>query len=367
MNKRLDKIEVKGFKSIKEMHIDLGPLNVLIGANGAGKSNFVSLFQIVNHIIQRRLQDYVGRHGGPKSLLHYGPKKTKELFVKLSFGNNAYQFSLVPTVENTLIFSNEECHFHNPLKYPTPYIESIGSGHNETKLLDEAKKKPNGVADHVLDAIKSWQLYHFHDTSDSSAIKQFGEINDNSIFRADAANLAAFLFLLKENYNLHYKNIIDTIRLAAPFFDDFVLRPNPLKASLIQLEWREKGSDEYFNAHSLSDGTLRFICMATLLLQPELPSTILLDEPELGLHPYAISLLAEMLQSAASKTQVIISTQSVTLVNQFSPEHIIIVEREGKQSVFRHLKTGEMESWLEHYGLGDLWEKNVLGGRPTHE
>src|SRR5580698_4908813 len=159
----------------------------------------------------------------------------------------------------------------------------------------------------------------------------------------------------------HFENIQDTLRQIAPFFQEFRLAPSKLNESKIRLEWKEKGSDAYFDASSLSDGTLRFICLATLLLQPELPTVVLLDEPELGLHPAAVTLLADLLKSAATRTQVIVATQSVTLVNQFDPEQVWAVDRESNQSVFRHLAGADMSSRLENYALGELWEKNVLG------
>jgi len=176
--------------------------------------------------------------------------------------------------------------------------------------------------------------------------------------------LAAFLYLLQETQPDYYRQIVETVRLVAPFFNDFVLRPNPFNEDKIQLEWQEKGSDGPFSANYLSDGTLRFICLATLLQQPNLPTTILIDEPELGLHPYAIVVLANMLRSAATQTQVIISTQSVPLVNQFTPEDIIVVDRQDGQSTFERRSTANLEAWLDDYGVGDLWEKNLLGGRP---
>jgi predicted ATPase len=365
---KLDKIEVKGFKSIKEMTLKLRPLNILIGANGAGKSNFIALFHLINNIIQKDLQVFVGKSGGIDSLLHFGQKTTTELFVKLYFGYNAYEFTLIPTQKNTLIFSNEACFFHDKEHYNTPYRENIGSGHEEARLLEEVKT--DRISKYVLKAIKNWKVYHFHDTSDSAKIKQECNINDNANLKPDASNLAAYLLLLKEQYPQNYKNIVDAICMVAPFFEDFILRPNPRNKENIQLEWKEKGADTYFNAHSLSDGTLRFICLATLLLQPDeqLPSTLLIDEPELGLHPYAINVLADMLESvtASKKHQVVISTQSVTLVNQFEPKDIIVVDMDNKgQSTFNHLEEKDMQNWLEEYGLGDLWEKNILGGRPS--
>lgn len=362
----LDHLLVEGFKSIRKLDLKLGPLNVMIGANGAGKSNLISLFQLINRIIDRKVQVYIPQSGGPDSLLHFGRKHTNRIYLKLDFDQNSYELSLIPTRENTLVFNEEWCSFIGP-GYNKPYVLDLGSGHKESNLQAEAIKTPGKIAAYVLEKIKSWKIYHFHDTGESARVKGTGNINDNMRLNPDASNLAAFLYFLQEKYNQHYQNIVDTIRLAAPFFDDFILRPSPFNRELIQLEWREKESDAYFNAHSLSDGTLRFICLAVLLLQPDLPSTILLDEPELGLHPYAISLLSNMLQSAATRTQVIVATQSVTLVNQFTAEDIIVVERENKQSIFRHLDSKIIENWMEEYSIGDLWEKNILGGRPAHE
>jgi predicted ATPase len=344
----------------------LRALNVLIGANGSGKTNFISLFKLLNQILDENLQLFVAQSGGADAFLYFGQKTTDEIIIDLTFGNNGYNCALVPTAGDSLVFSHEEVWFHDKSRFERPYTETLGTGHKETLLREYSRSQPRTtIADHVLSAIRSWRIYHFHDTSPSAKLKQTGDINDNEALRADASNLAAFLYLLKSEHASYYKKIISTIRMVAPFFDDFRLRPSPINSDKIQLEWREKGSDAYFNAHTLSDGTLRFMCLATLLLQPDLPSTILIDEPELGLHPYAITLLAALLRSAAAQTQVIVSTQSVPLVNQFGPDDIVVVEREDKQSTFtRHTKI-DLGTWLDEYGMGDLWEKNLLGGRPS--
>jgi len=366
----LNCINIQGYKSIKDIDLELRSLNVFIGANGAGKSNFISLFYLIDRMVENSLQLYVGQSGGADSLLYFGQKVTDRMSVKLDFGENGYEFSLVPARNDRLIFAGEEYSYREAGNNQAGTV-SLGNGQKEALLLDEAEKTPDSPAAHVLETIKNRRIYHFHDTGDSAKMKQFCNINDNFFLKTDASNLAAYLFLLRETHSANYKKIVETIRLAAPFFYDFNLRPSPLNNQLIQLEWREKGAHTYFNAHSLSDGTLRFICLATLLLQPDLPSTILLDEPELGLHPYAITLLAALLKKAAGKTQVIVATQSVTLVNQLNPEDIIVVDRQvdrqgrqESQSVFRHLDKEDISNWLDEYGLGDLWEKNIFGGRP---
>ena len=359
----LDHIEIRNFKSIHSLNIDLKSLNIFIGANGAGKSNFVGVFKFLNHVIKGNLQNYTAASGGANSILYFGRKTSEEMSFKLSFGNgvNGYECNLSLTPEDNFYFSNENTWYHDK-RYPRPYDENMGSGHLESKIPDSNNRVPL----HVLDHLGSWRLYHFHDTSESDKVKQTCNIADNNILQPDSRNLAAFLYLLKKKHPDHFENIQDAVRLVAPFFDRFNLHPSQLNEDKIRLEWKEKGSDDYFNASALSDGTLRFMCLATLLLQPEsiLPSVILLDEPELGLHPYAIAILAGLLKSSSQNAQVIVATQSVTLVNQFEPEDIVVVDRKNNQSVFCNLAKPDINGWMEDYGLGDLWEKNGFGGRP---
>ncbi|MBN1583574.1 MAG: AAA family ATPase [Anaerolineae bacterium] len=361
----LDRIQIKGYKSIRDLDLALRPLNVLIGANGAGKSNLISVFELLGQIVNRNLSRFVGRTGGANSYLYFGRKTTEQIEIKLAFGRNGYECDLVPTADDRLIFAQERCWFQDNGHEPELFHHTLGGGHQETRLHETSENSSwMTIAADVLKAMHSWRVYHFHDTSDSAAIKTTGNINDNVALRDDASNLAAYLYLLNRRYNEHYKRIVSTIRLVAPFFDDFDLKPSRLNPESILLEWREKGSDAYFNANALSDGTLRFICLATLLQMPDPPSTIIIDEPELGLHPYAITLLAALLRSAATRTQVIVSTQSVTLVNQFDLEDIIVVDRQDTQSVFSRPDAQTLDIWLQEYGMGDLWEKNLLGGRP---
>ncbi|MCU0686612.1 MAG: AAA family ATPase [Polyangiaceae bacterium] len=360
MATKLTQIAAAGFKSIASLSLELRDLNVLIGANGAGKSNFVGLFAMLSQLADKRLQLFVATSGGPDALLTNGVKHTDTLSVALRFDQQGYSFELVPTADDKLVFASEACRWFGP--NPAPYHLELGAGHAEA-LLHKAHA-PRPLAPLTLEAMKGWGVYHFHDTSREAKVKQLGPVDDNATLRPDAANLAAFLLLLEQKHPAQYRLVVETVRLAAPFFDDFRLRPSPANEEKIRLEWRAKHTDAYFNAHALSDGTLRFICLATLLLQPTLPSLLLIDEPELGLHPYAINLLAGLLKAAATCTQVVVSTQSVTLVDQFEPGDLVVVDRNGDGSAFRRLAPDELAGWLDDYSLGELWEKNVFGGRP---
>jgi predicted ATPase len=356
---QLSRLVLRGYKSIAECDIELGKLNILIGANGAGKSNLIGFFRLINRILDQQLQAAVGTAGGPDALLHFGRKKTEELCAEMYFGNNGYKFKLKPTQDNRLMFSYEALWWNQHGDW-RPH-----SGHFETYVPEQEKKTL--IYDFVVPAIRSWRLYHFHDTSSSALVKQVHSINDNESLRDDARNLAAFLYRLKNHHETNYKRIVKSIQLVAPFFGDFVLRPTVDNKEKIQLEWTEAGGDVPFTGSALSDGTLRFICLATVLLQPEIfmPAAILIDEPELGLHPFAIAVLGGLMKSAAETHQLIVSTQSVELVNEFDADDLIVVEKHDGASTFRRPNEELLEGWLEEYSLGDLWKKNVLGGRPT--
>jgi predicted ATPase len=371
MAKAVKKLTIEGFKSIRELRdFELGALNVLIGANGAGKSNFVNFFRFLNELIEQRLQTALAVEGGADAILYLGPKETARLEAKLYFGDNGYEFTLVPTHDGRLIFAEEVTVWSGRSR--------LGSGHAEAKLKDY-KDDPGrggvykGVPFYVYGAISSWVVYHFHETSFTAAMRRPRAINDNVVLRQSADNLSPFLYRIRQTHPAHYFQIRDLVRLAAPFFDDFLLRPIPGNEEMIQLEWRQKNSDYPFRANQLSDGTLRFICLAVALLQPEPPATMLFDEPELGLHPYALTLLGNLFRQAAESSspstsrQIIISTQSAPLLNEFRPEDVIVVDRRNGGSTFRRLATAELSEWLEEYSLGELWQKNVLGGRPANE
>ena len=355
---QISRLEISGYKSIAKCDLELGRLNVLIGANGAGKSNLIGFFRLISRILDQQLQTAVGLAGGPDALLRFGRKTTEHLEAKLRFGNNGYGFILQPTQDNRMMFAHEALWWNQSGDW------RARSGHFETYV--EEQRKLTRIYDFVVTAMRSWRLYHFHDTSGSALVKQIHSVSDNEYLREDARNLAAFLLRLKNQHEEHYHRIRKVVRLVAPFFGDFYLRATPDNNARIQLEWTEQGQDEPLNAAALSDGTLRFICLATVLLQPEgfMPSTILIDEPELGLHPFAISVLGGLMRSAAGDHQVIISTQSVELVNEFDAEDLIVVDKREGASTFNRPDSVALASWLEDYSLGDLWKKNLLGGRP---
>ncbi|UQS21829.1 AAA family ATPase [Amycolatopsis thermalba] len=354
--RRLERIEIEGFTSIRSAAVELGPLNVLVGANGAGKSNFVQALGMLGRIVAEELNYFVNLNGGASALLDVAGT-SDHIRIRLDASPNAYEAVLVPAANDELIFDREVVYFQGD-GYERPYNDIIGRGQRETRLTGHT----GGIPAYVLQLLEGCRVYHFHDTSADAPVKQFSSTADNLNLRNDAGNLAAVLLHLREHERPAYNRIIGAIRQVAPFFRDFVLEPEG--TDRIRLRWRQKDTDAVFSANQMSDGTLRFVCLATLLLQPELPALVVLDEPELGLHPFAIVQLAGLLRAASTRSQVLIATQSVTLMNQFEVDDLIVVERENGGSTFNRPDRDKLEAWLAEYSLGELWEKNLIGGRP---
>ncbi len=359
---KLSKIYVSGYKSIKEAELEFGDINILIGPNAVGKTNFISLFNLFNSLANQELQNYIAKKGGANSIAYYGAKTTPRIDFNLYFDVNSYEAVLEPTDDDRLLISSDYAYFHAK-GYDQPYSEMITLNKFESNLRKHASARRN-ISKYVRESILDWKVYHFHDTSDSALVKKTCDINDNFSLKKDASNLSAFLYRLKNNSPENFFLIERTIKRIFPNFGEFILEPSRLNENKIKLEWKEQGSDTYFDANSLSDGTIRFMSLATLLLQPVLPSTIIIDEPELGLHPKAISILASLFRKASYRTQLIISTQSVNLVNEFNPEHIVILNRYNDYTTFDRLSEEDLNQWLSEYSLGELWEKNIIGGRP---
>ena len=373
----IKKLSIQGFKSIRELKdFELKDLNIIIGANGVGKSNFVQVFRMLMAMSQQNFQKFILERGGADNFLHNGPKATPSIQIGFEFeshsihaeGSNYYNFELTSTTDERFLIDESR-------KYVSTSWRSYGSPSEESRLQDQrnetsATGQSNGVDHFVYESISNWIVYHFHDTSSTAPMRRSEIVEDNHKLRHDASNIAPFLLKLKTNnsWRKNYQEIIDAVRLVIPFFDDFRLDVQQLgDAQKVKLSWQQKGSDFPMQPYHLSDASIRFICLATALLQPFPPSAIVIDEPELGLHPEAIAILAELIQDAAKRTQIILATQSPNLLNEFSIEDIVIANRKDGQSTLERLNRKDFSSWLDSYSVGDLWTKNVIQGGTNHE
>ena len=377
MKGALERLSVKGFKSIRELKdFPLNDLNVFVGANGAGKSNLIELFRMLMAMAGKNFSKFVLVRNGADGFLFNGPKVTQSISAEFVFtsrstvsqGPNTYRFEATPTTDGRNFLLSEE------REYVTTSPRSYGPAAEESRLRDEKDEKSsdgrwNGVGFFVYESISNWMVYHFHDTSANAPMRRYEIVEDCQRLRPDASNIGAFLLHMKTNPVLspRYAEILNAVRQVIPFFDDFRLDVQEMgEAKKVALSWQQNGSDFPMQPFHLSDGSIRFICLATALLQPTPPSTIIIDEPELGLHPEAIGILSELIVDAAKRTQVIIATQSPLLLDQFAIEDIVVVNRKGGESKFERLERADYDQWLENYSVGQLWTKNVIQGGTTN-
>jgi predicted ATPase len=361
MGSRLTRFTLRGFKTIKDLtDFELGDLTVLIGPNGAGKTNFISFFRMLSRALASpgQLQVHVAQQGGASALLHDGAAVTRDIEAVLTFSTDGYGFLLSYAAADTFIFSDEWFVHGRAGKVASP--RNLGGGHRESQLLDGPF-----ASRAILAMLLRINVHQFHNTSLTARIRNKWDVSDNRWLKEDGANLAPFLHRLEAEYPAYYSRIQDTLRLILPFFAAFELYP---ESGSVLLRWREIGSDQVFNVSQASDGMLRAMALVALLQQPEkeLPAILILDEPELGLHPYAIEVLASLIRSASKHVQVVVATQSVSLIDRFDPGDIVVTDRKHRETSFRRLNSGALTEWLESYTFSELWEKNVIGGRPSH-
>lgn len=347
----IDFIEIHGYKSIRDMKLEIAPLNILIGANGSGKSNLLSFFDFLRNLYEQNLREYVALRGGTNNFLFQGQKVTERLSFQLSFqgGINRYNVALNTNENKEFCFSVEELLYR-------------GNRWQIAQRGTEARLKSSDLyrAAYIRAFIRNCRKYHFHDTTPNSPLKNLSSVtNDTAYFYSDGGNLAAWLYHIRKESSKDYDFIVNVVRSVAPYFSDFYLEPNA--GGYVSLRWKDKWADKIWSVSDFSDGTLRFIALATLFLQPQLPDTIIIDEPELGLHPFAIAKLAGLLCSAAARgTQVIAATQSVALIDNFAPEDVVAVDLVEGASQFRRLNKEGLATWLENYSLGEMWERDLL-------
>lgn len=349
--------------------VDLKDVNIIIGANGAGKSNLISFLEMVSFMMTRGLRNYTARQGGAQSLLYFGAGRTEQIVGELQIHDadgrkeDTYSFGLERSAADQLYFAWERFAYRDD-SHDQPYRRDLGVGHFEAELSGVW----DGTARTLRNYLERLRVFHFNDTSINARIRSTANIADAAYLRSDGGNIAAFLYQIRENqeYISYYKRIIRYIRMVLPQFFDFVLEPDG--NGYLSLNWRQEGAEEVFGPYQFSDGALRFVALTTLLLQPAktAPMTIILDEPEIGLHPYAVSLLAKEIRMVSKTSQVIVSTQSPLLLNEFSCGDIITAEYDNihQRSILRRHKEEDLREWLQDYTLGELWEKNVLGGLP---
>jgi predicted ATPase len=377
MKSRLQSVSIEGFKSIRSLKdFSLNPgLNVLIGANGAGKSNFLNFFHLLKHMDERELDQYVKKMGRADSFFFQGASVTKEIKARLSLEFLEFSFTLLPTLDGSLIvestrMSSVRRELSETCKPPDPSDvknQALGAKFDDLKGVS-APPNPAVPYGSIGEFLELCQICDFRDTAPFSSLRKDASVCNDKKFLADGSNLPAFLLSLQKGESGVYRKIRTAVKLIMPGFDDFALEPEENEAlndKFVRLRWRQKGSGHLFQPWQMSDGSLRFLALSVALLQPNPPTLIVIDAPELSLHPESLATLAGFMHEAAYNSQLIVTTQSPDLLNAMEPEDVVTVNMRNGESIFERLNRADLADWLNDYTIGDLWWKKVIQAGPT--
>lgn len=362
---RIRSVSIEGFRSLKSIeNLELPQLTVLIGANGSGKSTLIRFFEMLSWMLKsKNLQEFVLRHGGGDDQFFMGARQTPRIHAELCLdtekGQNDYRFDLIHlSAGDTVMVLNEAYRYSaNDISTKAGWtqIDAVGK---ESSLLEQKNK----TAKTIIALLRQCSTYQFHDTSVNAAIHNRWDATESFRLRSDGGNLAAVLLDLRNTDGKRYELIVRQISRVLPAFKDFVLEE---EAGKVLLRWVGQQSDKVFGSHLTSDGSLRLFCLLTLLNLPpnRLPDVMFFDEPELGLHPHAITLVAEMFKRLSMKRQIFIATQSPYLVDCFELENIIVASANDGETILRNLPRAHYQRWLdEDYQLSDIWLQQATGG-----
>ena len=371
----IESVQIKGFRSLADVNISgLPQAAVFIGANGSGKSNFVRFFEMLSWMLRsRRLEEFISRQGGADDQLFGGnsqtPRINAEVTMRTSRGSNGYRFALAHANPDRFLFTQEEIRFSSGVYDSEAHWQSLGSGHLEANIVEAAQTADYpGVnqmtASVIVNLLRNCAVYQFHDTSEHSRFKNKWDVSESGQLRSHGGNLAAVLYHLEQHDLRRYELICRHIARILPGFERFDIQEEYGK---VFLRWKARWSGKTIGAHLTSDGSLRFFALVTLLNLPTemLPDVILLDEPELGLHPAAVALVGGMIKSVSTERQIIIATQSPLLVDVFDLDEIIALELVDGQTEFRKLSSEDYRVWIDDcFSPGEMWQKNLLGAQP---
>jgi predicted ATPase len=396
-----DYIKIEGFRSFKKVELEVPRLAVLIGPNGGGKSNFLDLLTLMAEAGNMQLANGVAKRGGFANIA-FGFDPQVELRVEMRFkaalpakaegqsGDErpdvrfsmtarglAFQAVLVhevvaqesgkqPSLSAEMLSRGPAGAVFRVMSESGALTDKrVGVASNELAITQVRNSSEYPAAAFVLGEFTGWRVYRDIDVGSTSPVRQPALIRPGIQLLPDGSNLSSVLYAIQQDYPDDWQDVLEILRTAYP---EFVKLTVPAQGGdgKVLLRWFEKPFDRHggISANFLSDGTLKLLCLLAILKSPDPPPLICIDEPELGLHPDWIKLVAELLQVAAMRTQVIVATHSPHIVAKLEPEQVIVAEKVDGETRLERQDRQDLEKWLKDFNLSELWLAGQLGGRP---
>ncbi len=390
-----DFVRIQGFRSLREVDLALSPLSVLIGPNGSGKSNFMDLLSLMGEASYGHLADGIASRGGFDNVSFKGdpgdiyvefrfpPEGVfQEERAPVKFRIHLRRVGSLPKVWFEQVEKAPDEHHRNPLQLMRRDKDGCEFRSIKTRMTEELEEKALEseselaifqVKDQdkypapykLLRMLQEWTFYRDIEVGPAAPIRQPSILRPTVRLASDGSNLASVLYSIQQQHPATWKEIEEILETVYPDFHSITFPPEGGDGKVV-LRWWERPYERKtgFSANLLSDGTLKLLCLIAILKSPDPPPLICMDEPEVGLHPDWVKLVAELLQSASSRTQVIVASHSPQLVSKLDPNEIVVVEKEQGETCVQRLSEEELEKWMQQYQIGDLWLAGHFGGRP---
>ena len=379
---RFGSLKVQGFRRLADVELPLRPLSVMIGANGAGKTSVLDVLSLLASSAQSKLGESISEHGGIGSLLTCDRAEELGLGITMEVdGHEPLEYEMWLRPQGIAHAIREETLKQTRKPHPKPFLH-INSLQNRVQYYNPKEKKllaptweHNPLETSLAQVPKMFEepedfrrrlasstFYHVLNVDARSPVRLPQSMGPAELPGRNGENLVPCLYYLRETNRDRFEAIEDSLRAAFPRFErlDFP----PVAAGTLALAWRERGFSRPLYAHQLSEGTLRFLWLTTLLQSPGLTALTLLDEPEVSLHPELLSLLGDQLREASQRTQLVVATHSDTLIRFLEPPEVVVLDLtdDGMATVTRadHL---DLDQWLKDYSLDELWRNGRMGAR----
>ena len=382
---KIERIKIGGFRRLREVNLEVRPFMVVIGANGVGKTSFLDAFSVLSSSASGNLNNALSLFGGIENILTRG--KSVELSFSVDMDIPQYQplnYELRLSPSSTAYSIQREILSQRHERHVLPFLHIDSSG-SDIRYYEMGGKVPSGLVrpnwehnpletslaqvpkmfrepEELRRILATATQYHALDVGPRAAVKMPQPMKPATLPGPNGEDLVPYLYYLRESDRNRFDSIVDSLRSAFPGFEELAFPP--VAAGVLAMIWKDKNFRKPMYTNELSEGTLRFLWIISLLASPSLSTITMIDEPEISLHPELLSLLADLMREAAKRTQLIVATHSDRFIRFLKPEEVVVMDvNEDGCSTVAWADSLDLDEWLADYSLDEVWRMGRMGGR----
>ncbi len=380
---KINRIKIGGFRRLREIDLPVRPFMVLIGANGVGKTSFLDAFSLLSASASGNLNSMLSQLGGIANLLTRGKSEEFSFLVDMEVPGHQpleYELYLSPKGHSYSISKEILSQQRESYSQPFKHIDSSDGDIRYYEIMENRLVRPdwehNPLETSLSQVPKMFRQpeelrrilattthYHVLDVGPRAPVKLPQPMKPATLPGADGEDLVPYLYYLREGDKDRFDAILDSLRTAFPDFEE--LNFPPVAAGVLAMTWKDKKiPTKPIFLNELSEGTLRFLWLVSLLQSPSLSTITMIDEPEVSLHPELLSLLADLMREASNRTQLIVATHSDRFIRFLRPEEVVVMDIDDDGGTTATWADSlDLERWLAEYSLDEVWRMGRMGGR----